>query len=405
MIELEKKENCCGCTACQQICPKQCIVMKEDDEGFLYPSINYQTCVDCQLCEKVCPENNRYEIPMSKPLSYGAKTYDEELRAKSSSGGIFTILAEKIIDKGGVVFGARFLSDWSVAHDYTDSKEGLSVFRGSKYVQSKLGDSFKNVKKFLNEGRYVLFSGTPCQVSGLNHFLGKKYDNLFTLDLVCHSISSPKVWRLYLQEIQGNSNITYITFRDKDSLGWRNYGLLIKGENKRGEDVVLAKGGHIGKNANLFMKGFTTNLITRPSCYSCPARNYTSRSDIMIADFWHLDLYHPNWDDNKGMSQVLVLTEKGQKLLENVSNDIFINSIPYDEVEERGQHLPITSSTKQSSYRNSFFSSLDKENVVELLRHYTTKDYYHKCIIAFMKSFGNILGIGYFYRLCKKIKK
>jgi len=199
-VQLVKRELCTGCGACYSICPVHCISMQEDPEGFLYPVIEKEKCTSCKKCENVCPAivqgNER------KPLSvYAAKNLNEEIRRQSSSGGIFTLIAESIIQKGGVVFGARFNGNWEVVHDYTETEEGLAAFRGSKYVQSRIGDTYLKAKDFLLAGRKVLFSGTPCQIAGLKAFLQKDYDNLLTVDLICHGVPSPLVWKRYLDEV------------------------------------------------------------------------------------------------------------------------------------------------------------------------------------------------------------
>ena len=210
MIVLQRKEDCCGCHACATACPTQCITMREDAEGFLYPETDVSKCIDCHLCEKVCPVINPFPRPevfpneLPDPLSYAAKIDDEKIREDSSSGGIFTALAENIIRKGGVVFGVRWNEDFkSVVHDFTETLDGLSAFRGSKYLQSIVGDSYKKVRQLLTAKRPVLFTGTPCQIAGLRRFLRKDYENLFTAEVVCHGVPSPKVWRLYLDEQVG----------------------------------------------------------------------------------------------------------------------------------------------------------------------------------------------------------
>ena len=183
MICLQDKKDCCGCSACVQRCPKQCIKMEEDNEGFLYPLVDKNKCIDCGLCEKVCPVINQSEERW--PLNvYAAKNHDDVIRQTSSSGGVFTLLAYNTIDKGGVVFGASFNKYWEVAHSYAETREGISAFRGSKYVQSIIGDTFKQAEGFLKQGREVLFSGTPCQVAALRIFLRKEYNNLITVDFI-----------------------------------------------------------------------------------------------------------------------------------------------------------------------------------------------------------------------------
>ena len=400
MIALTDKRNCCGCTACQHICPKHCISFQQDEEGFLYPSVDIESCIDCHLCEKVCPNLNRYQTVFPQS-TYGCRSLDEGIRANSSSGGLFTILASKIISEGGIVFGARFMYDWTVAHDFTDSMTGLPYFRGSKYVQSKLGDSFKTVKQYLKDGRKVLFSGTPCQVSGLNHFLGKKYPNLITVDIVCHSIASPLVWKKYLEEISRGNVISDITFRDK-SLGWHSYALKINGNDKEGNTNVLV---HETQVQNVFMRGFLENLTVRPSCSACPARSYTSGSDIMLADFWHLDKYHPSWDDNKGMSLALVMSDKGRELFDSCKSTIFCQFIPYDEVEDHGVHLPITQSQSLPLEREMFFAELEKIPVIQLLHSCLTRNEKRKKRVKQKRKVIKYSGLSVIYSLCKRILK
>jgi len=200
MIQIKDKSVCCGCSACVQICPKQCISLKEDKEGFLYPTVNHAFCVECGKCEKVCPELHPFEV--HEPLKvYAAKHQDDAVRKVSSSGGIFTLLADMVIDEGGVVFGACFDSDWSVVHDFTETHEGLQAFRGSKYLQSRIGNTYRQAEVFLKAGRKVLFTGTPCQIAGLKKYLHKDYENLLAVDFVCHGVPSPLVWKKYLEEI------------------------------------------------------------------------------------------------------------------------------------------------------------------------------------------------------------
>lgn len=395
MIDIKDPTACCGCSACQQICPKHCIHMQPDDEGFLYPHAEASLCVNCGRCDQVCPVINRYE-PSAIPKSYACKVNDEGLRADSSSGGVFTILARKIISHRGVVFGACFKADWSVIHDYATTITELKRFRGSKYVQSDVGDSYQKVKAFLQEGRIVLFSGTPCQVAGLNHFLGKNYTNLYTIDIVCHSIPSPAVWQRYLGEIQSGKAITHITFRDKIA-GWHNYGLAISSD-----ETIIEQG---SKEQNLYMRAFLSNLIVRPSCFACPARNYTSGSDIMLADCWGLEKYHPELDDDKGMSQALILTEKGSMLFEECRADLFTLGIPYHEVEAQALHLPITASTKPNPFRTYFFSHFKGTAVIPLITRCLRRFEKRQQLRAVLAQCASVFGIKQLYHICRKKQK
>ena len=329
MIDIEDKKQCCGCSACVQCCPKRCITMQEDTEGFLYPVVDECICVDCGLCERVCPVLN--QSSEREPLEvYAAFNKNEEIRMQSSSGGIFTSLADQVIKEGGVVFGARFNEDWEVVHDYVETIEGLSVFRGSKYVQSRIGNTFSQTEQFLKQGRKVLFSGTPCQIAGLKLYLRKEYENLLTMDFICHGVPSSGVWRQYLNELiarLGNSrnsvyphsesiilnsirNISRIEFRNK-RLGWKKYcfALTLSVTDECGsKNTVLLSEPH---NENIFMKGFLANLYLRPSCYACPSKCLKSGSDITIGDYWGIQNVKPEIDDDKGICCTIVNTSKG----------------------------------------------------------------------------------------------
>lgn len=324
MIKLEKKSDCCGCSACAQICPKRCITMVADEEGFLYPSIDTTTCTDCGLCQKICPVINQYssKTPMAV---YAAKNHNEHIRMESSSGGIFTPIAESIIAEGGVVFGAKFDSDWSITHSYTESIEGLKEFRGSKYVQSKIGDSYTHAKQFLDAGRKVLFTGTPCQIAGLKHLLRKEYNTLTTIEVICHGVPSPRIWHDYLeyhkQQMQSNE-ITDISFRDKSN-GWHKYNFKICVAKKGGtENSTEQKCRVVPYDKDLFMNGFLKDIYLRPSCYACAAKEGRSGADISIADYWGVEHIHQQLDDDKGIGLVIVNTPKGITRLTAIASQI-----------------------------------------------------------------------------------
>lgn len=203
MIHITDKKNCCGCSACVQRCPKQCIRLEEDTEGFLYPQVDEETCIKCGLCEKVCPILNQADkLPVQEVLA--VKNPDEEERMNSSSGGVFLPLAREVINQGGVVFGAVYDENWEVHHVYAEKIEDVYPMMGSKYLQSKIGNSFKDIERFLKQGREVLFVGSPCQIAGLRTYLrNKQYQNLLAVDFLCHGVPSPGVWRRYLAETYG----------------------------------------------------------------------------------------------------------------------------------------------------------------------------------------------------------
>ena len=308
MIDIKRKEDCCGCSACEQICPKSCTSMASDNEGFLYPHVDSSTCVNCGLCEKVC--NILHPRDEREPLNVlAAINNDEDVRMKSSSGGIFHLLAESTIRKGGVVFGARFDENWQVAFDYAETLADVEPFMGSKYVQAKVGSAYKTARQFLEEGREVLFSGTPCQIAGLHQYLRKDYPNLLAVDFVCHGVPSPKVWNKYLKGIQLElQNIGGIEFRNKGR-GWTNFSFKVSTE----PDTCSL---FIPFNKSHYMNAFLSDIILRPSCYECRSKRGRSHSDITLADFWGISSVVPEMNDDKGTSMVFINTEKGKATLD-----------------------------------------------------------------------------------------
>lgn len=371
MIRITNKSDCCGCNGCVQCCPESCITMYEDGEGFLYPEVDESACVDCGLCERVCPVVR--QSAERKPMAvYAAKGGNEEIRLQSSSGGVFTALAEEVIKEGGVVFGARFDESWEVTHDYTETVEGLSAFRGSKYVQSRIESSFRQTERFLKAGRKVLFSGTPCQIAGLRRFLRKEYGNLLTVDIVCHGVPSPGVWREYLREetarLLGEKNtfsslldlndrdarVESISFRDK-RLGWKrfSFSLTLSVPGKRGARNTLSFSEPLDKN--IFMRGFLSNLYLRPSCYACPAKSLKSGSDITIGDFWGIQNIIPEIDDDKGVSLAMVNTIKGEAYHRKIL--LSSRSVGYEEALR--YNGPIERSVRPTRKRESFYSDTE----------------------------------------------
>lgn len=335
MIVINDKQNCCGCSACVQRCPKHCISLKADNEGFLYPNVDINTCIDCGLCEKVCPMLNHLQSSTRPIEVYAAKNRDEEIRRTSSSGGVFSAIATQIIKDGGVVFGACFNPAWEVVHDYAETQEDLKKFQGSKYVQSRIENSYHLAERFLKNERKVLFSGTPCQIAGLHSFLRKDYENLYTIDIICHGVPSPGIWHEYLKEEitcqLKQKNIVFphsindqhfcvkdISFRDKE-YGWKkfSFALTLSAINRSGEKFSFDS--HIPLHENLFMRGFLANLYLRPSCYECPLKCGKSQSDLTLGDFWKLASVMPELDDDKGMTALLVNSVKGNKLLEGTN--------------------------------------------------------------------------------------
>lgn len=356
MIVITEKQKCCGCEACVIICPKHCITMIEDSEGFLYPSVDLDACIDCGLCEEVCPFLNPGERN-DDPVVYAAINKDSSVRMSSSSGGVFSALAELVINDGGVVFGARWDSEWGVKHDYTETLEGVAAFRGSKYLQSRTGDCYAQAQSFLDAGSQVLFSGTPCQIAGLNKFLKKRYPSLLTVDFVCHGVPSPKVFKIFLKQLtqkklpQG-AVVTSIEQKSKrGKFNWRNPGFVVKWKGQTGvgsySDMTYR---------NVFGLGFLTDLFLRPSCHTCKAKAGRSGSDITIGDFWGIERVKPEMDDNKGVSLVLVNTDAGCNFYNALEANITSSSVNYANLKAFCPVFMI--SVRKNKNRRRFFKAL-----------------------------------------------
>lgn len=320
MIKIARKEECTGCHGCYNVCPKKCIDMKFDEEGFLYPSVDSNECVECGLCEKVCPIIHTVEVE-NEPIAVGCYNKNEKIRMESSSGGIFTLISELVIQSDGVVFGAEFDENYNVRHSYVDNMEDLHKFRGSKYVQSTIGGSYYDAKQFLEQGRQVLFSGTPCQIAGLKRYLQKDYDNLICQDMVCHGVPSTYVWEHYKNFIANGKNIVGIKFRDK-STGWKTYSLQIDFDDGSSYKDI--------GNENSYIKGFVKDFYLRPSCYECKYKTLHRESDITLADFWGIEANVPELDDNKGTSLIFVNSDKGRECFEKIKENIIFKVVDID---------------------------------------------------------------------------
>jgi coenzyme F420-reducing hydrogenase beta subunit len=360
MIEIQKKENCTGCHACKNVCPPKCIMMESDSEGFLYPKINIESCIHCGLCEKVCPIIHKKEIN-NNPKAYACYNKNEKIRMESSSGGLFTLIAEQIIDNGGIVFGARFDNEFNVIHDSVEKKEDLDKFRRSKYVQSKIGDTHRRVKDALIEGRHVLFTGTPCQVAGLKSFLGKEYDNLFCLDIICHGVPSPNVWKSYLvyQKNKFGSLPQYISFRNKDE-GWKNFSMSISFDNNIEYRKTLV--------TDLYMKTFLKDICLRLSCYQCNFKTLHRQSDITLADFWGIQNMLPEMDDDRGTTLMFINSANGQKMMQNLNEKILIREVDINKAVEYNPSA--IKSAKINPKRDAFLEDLHKIPFDKLVKKY-----------------------------------
>ena len=349
---------CTGCTACYNACPISAIEMKENKEGFLYPAVDYSKCIKCGKCILICPTINHKLSNNDESVDvYVAYNTDDKIREKSSSGGVFTLIAENILNDGGIVYGAAFDDNWNVIHKRMDNITDLDLLRGSKYVQSNLCDAYSRCLNDLNNGRQVLFSGTPCQIAGLYAFLGEPYDNLFTVDIICHGVPSPLVWRKYLAERFEVSSIKSINFRCKTN-GWSNYSVKIESENKLAYEER--------HNEDIFMRGFLGDLYLRESCHNCRFKSVGRISDITLADAWGVEEFKPELYCKTGTSMVLIQNERGKKLLDDISKYLEISNVPVSVVMK--YNSAVNKSVPKHKNREIFFSKLnDCESVCKII--------------------------------------
>lgn len=313
-------QTCTGCGACAARCPQRAIRMEIGEEGFVRPVIDADKCVGCGLCARICPAEHPVCENAEKPECLAAAAADE-LRRDSSSGAVFPLLAERVLQEGGTVFGAARDEDGTVRHIGVDDLDGLRKLKSSKYVQSETGNCYRQAEELLKAGREVLFSGTPCQIAGLNAFLGRKYDNLLTVDVVCHGVPSPLAFRRYAEELteEGKEKVLAVNFRDKVR-GWYPYFLTVKTE----ENVYSSD-----CRENEFMRAFLANLCLRKSCAACPFARFPRQGDLTLGDFWGIGRHAPDLDDNLGTSLVLINTERGRRRMAELTPRLkFRRSLP-----------------------------------------------------------------------------
>lgn len=357
------KFNCYGCTACEKLCPQNAITMVEDDEGFIYPEIDENKCIKCGLCEKICIYHNKKLIKdYDEKRSYAIYNKDENIRMSSSSGGAFTGLYKNIINKGGYVVGVRYDKDMKPIYDIASTEKECEAFKGSKYVRADLGDIYHRIKEKLDDNKLVLATGTPCFIAGLNTFLGKKYDNLYTMDILCHGTPSPKIFERYISELEEKyeSKIVDFKFRDKKN-GWQTATITIKFENGKEISNLLVK--------NSFGKAFSKGLISRPTCYNCEYVGYNLTADLRVADFWATRSKYKEMDDNKGISIVLLNSDKGKELFDEIKDDFIVKEIPYEDALIKNHMIP----DPVTDTRQRLFKELKEEDIITVLGRHKKK--------------------------------
>lgn len=348
-------ELCTGCGACKNACPVDCIALSEDDDGFLFPSVNLSSCIHCGSCVAACPLDLKKSGEVSLPSAYAVVSEDVQLLMRSTSGGAFGAIAQYVFSRNGVVFGCAYTKDLSAKHIRVDSIQSLSLLHGSKYVQSDTGDTFKQAKEDLDSNRLVLYSGTPCQIAGLKCFLGKEYDNLITADIVCHGVPSRAFFRKYVQwyETRNKVHLTNIDFRSKKTKGWSCSGICegIK-ENASHYSANLSPGN------SYFYHYFLSGSIYRNSCYSCPYANTHREGDFTLGDLWGAEGLNLPFRTDKGCSLLLLNTRKAAKIFAELN--CLSKEVPLDYIVKHNAQLrtPSAFSVERNKilYRHRFWN-------------------------------------------------
>lgn len=352
------KEKCVGCKSCAQSCPKHCISMVENNEGFWYPSVDENNCIECGLCLKKCPMENT-EFHRSVPQKVWAlRNKNDADIMRSASGGAADSAAKTVLQMGGVVYGATYDEHLAVSHIEVTNEAEKEKLQSSKYVQSDPKDTYTKARQRLAGGKTVLFTGTPCQIAGLYAFLGSDHENLYTIDLICHGVPSPKFFKKYLeyQNKKMAGRVIYFNFRSKDKRGWGTQYLL-KTKTKTKTKIL---------SLDRYGKHFMDGDCYRESCYQCAYANTSRVGDLTVGDFWGISKSHPNFNSTKGVSSVFVNTEKGQKLFEMMS--------PLAEVEETTleegmvkQHNLVQPSIRPTT-RDTFYKGIDEYGFIEHIK-------------------------------------
>lgn len=372
MIDIKNKIDCCGCNACGDVCPKQAISFKTDNEGFWYPEVDMEKCVDCHLCEKVCPIISKVDNVerFDEPRAFAAYTKDETIRLDSTSGGIHSTFAKEIYSRGGYVGGAIYNNDHTVSHYLSNNEKDLLRIRSSKYLQSSLQGQYREVKALLGKGREVFYCGAPCQIQALYKFLGKNYENLITCDFICLGVNSPKVFLKYMDYLEHKygARATEIKFKNK-KWGWHNFSMRVNFEN--GSEYCQ------DRYHDLFFIGYLQSKnFMRPSCYHCQFRDYPQRSDITLADFWGLESIDKTMDQDKGTSLVMTNSDKGLSLFERIKNNIVWKEFDF-EIAKRGNPAISESPKISQNNRDAFFKAIDEKPFDKVARRFFPMPGFH----------------------------
>lgn len=393
MENIKDKRKCTGCYACANICPKRCIELKADNQGFKYPEIDKEKCIQCNLCNKVCPVKNIPEVSKNTQF-YAIQNRNDNIRKLSTSGGVFYSLAKHMIDTKNYVCGVGFDENGRVVHKIINNLNDLPDLLGSKYVQSDLKEIFKQIRQILKEGKKVLFVGTPCQVAGLQNFIGNELkQNLLLVDLVCYGVPSPKVYESWKKQIEKKykKKVDRVFFRDK-SFGFAAPNVKISFEDgKTKEQTMLIKS---------YMKLFMNNLSIRPSCTDCKFKGVNRTSDITLGDCWSIGKFEKKMDDNNGTTTVLIHTNKGKNAINDINLDIKIIEINEKEaIKYDGKK--ILHSAPYNNNKEQYFKAMNEFGYMYAQNKYA-KDTLKEVLITILKR--TILKNKFFQRILKKVR-
>lgn len=350
--------ECSGCYVCKSICPIKSIKIEPNSEGFDMPIVDGY-CIHCGLCVKKCPVFNFKCENKGSSQIFAAWSKNVNIRLDSTSGGVFSELANKIMKNGGYVCGAVYDKEWKVKHIITNEISDIALLRSSKYVQSRMEDCYFLIKEKLELGKVVMIVAAPCQIAGIYNYLGKKYDSLYTVDFICRGVNSPKVFRKFLDLLENkyNSKVSYIKFKNK-KYGWNRFATIIKFEN--GKTYIK------DRYTDRFMKGYLEfNSFMRNSCYDCKFKGFPRIADITLADFWGVENYIPNIESHDGVSMIMTNSEKGRKLFKEVSDSIYKEQMQLSDV-IKGNPMMLESPIRNSK-RDEFLSRLDTDNFKQLI--------------------------------------
>ena len=373
MIEIKNKSKCSGCSACMTICPKKAITMIEDNKRFKYPIIDKEICINCGLCETICPILNTISNN-SINLCYVAYNKDSRERMNGSSGSVFSLIANYILDNGGIVIGAALDNNNQLKHIAINNKKELESLRKSKYIQSDLDNIFAYVKEQLKIKK-VLFVGTPCQVAGLKSFI-KQNDNLITIDLFCHGVPSPKLFEKYIRELENkyNDKLVNYDFRD-NSTGWDSYSNKMTFKN----NTIIER-----HEENIYMKLFLSNIPLRESCYNCNFKLGNKYSDITLGDFWGVKKYYPEMYNKEGVSAIVINTTIGITIFESIKRNLEYKNCTIDEILDGNPSL--RDSCARPKNIEDFFNDLDNLSIDELTKKYITKNNIYSRLMTKIKK-------------------